>query len=562
MPNRPPKLVIPAGAKRSGWTCTVLILLFSFVMTIAAAQDTKCAACHQTIYNQYQQTTMARGSGAAIDGFIPGSLKHQPSGITYAITRKDNQVWLTYDRPNSLHGEQQLEYYIGSGHRGRTYLFQQDHLWFEAPINYYGKKQLWDMAPAYLKATSMPFTLAVDSNCLHCHASQVNESIDGVRNKYAAAPFLQGGIGCAACHGDASSHLAAETAHKGKGVIVNPDKLPPAARDSTCLQCHLEGDAAVYKPERSLATYKPGQDLSDSVVYFVNTSRPNFGNRASSQYEALLRSACKRASGDKLTCTSCHDPHSSPAPEQRVAFYRGKCLTCHIGEAIATRHHPEQQDCAACHMPTRDTSDISHEQLTDHDIERKPNSGSTLVLVDLGETPSRKSAELQPVGSNQSTDRELGLAYAQLARQNDRRSAERAIRLLTSAEEKGNDDEQIHAELGFLQQLAGNLGAASEEYQSALKLDPNDTVALGNLAVLDAATGHSQQAIELLGHVLMLDPAQTRAGMNLAFLQCSTGQQTQARSTLERISIFNPDDATLRKFMKTGEFGGQRCQLH
>lgn len=157
---------------------------------------------------------------------------------------------------------------------------------------------------------------------------------------------------------------------------MNPAKLAPAQRDSVCLQCHLEGDAAIYRAGESLAAYRPGEDLANFVVYFVDARNQEGGGRATSQYEALLRSACKRASGDKLTCTTCHDPHDSPTRDVRVSFYRNKCLACHTGERMAKEHHPELQDCAACHMPTRETTDISHEQLTDHDIERRPRESS------------------------------------------------------------------------------------------------------------------------------------------------------------------------------------------
>ena len=509
---------------------------------------------------------MARGSGVATDGFLPGGFKHQPSGVNYKVYLKDGQAWMSYDRASDsapLHGSRQLAYYIGSGHRGRTYLFQQDNLWFEAPINYYGKKQLWDMAPGYTHAQTMPLTLPVDSNCLHCHASEVATAVDGVRNKYQAQPFAAGGIGCASCHGDPSSHLAAEAAHKGAGVIVNPSKLGPTQRDSVCLQCHLEGDAAIYKPGRSLLSYKPGENLSDSVSYFVNTSRPDFGNRASSQYEALLRSACKRASGDKLTCIRCHDPHSSPAPEQRVAFYRGKCLACHTGIEISTKHHPEQQDCAVCHMPTRDTQDISHEQLTDHDIERMPHPvRAPLRLRDLGETYSSKPAELVVVGNAVYSDRELGLAYAQLARKGDQHSGEKAIELLSSIEQAGTADAEVHAQLGFLQQLSGNRGSAAREYQFALHLDPLDIVSMSNLAVLDASAGHSDQALRLLQQAVRNDPSQTTAGMNLAFIECNLGLQADALRTLQTVERFNPDDPTLRAFLAKGTYGGRRCALN
>ena len=113
------------------------------------------------------------------------------------------------------------------------------------------------------------------------------------RNKFAGAPFAQGGIGCAACHGDAAEHVRT----LGKATVANPAKMSAVRRDSVCLQCHLEGDAAVYRPGTSLAAFKPGDDLSDHVKYFVKASAEAGGGRASSQWEALLRSKCKQASG-------------------------------------------------------------------------------------------------------------------------------------------------------------------------------------------------------------------------------------------------------------------------
>jgi hypothetical protein len=37
------------------------------------------------------------------------------------------------DIRGALKGEQDLEYFIGSGRRGRTFLYQQEGFWFELP---------------------------------------------------------------------------------------------------------------------------------------------------------------------------------------------------------------------------------------------------------------------------------------------------------------------------------------------------------------------------------------------------------------------------------------------
>ncbi len=168
--------------------------------------DAACAGCHHEIYERYERTPMAQGSGNAVDGLLQGGFLHAPSGIRYNVFLRDGRAWISYerdvDREPALRGENQLVYYIGSGHRGRTYLYQENGQWFEAPINYYSKKQLWDMAPNYGATKTLPQALPVDSNCLHCHATDVQQSLPRARNAYQGAPFLQGGIGCSACHGE------------------------------------------------------------------------------------------------------------------------------------------------------------------------------------------------------------------------------------------------------------------------------------------------------------------------------------------------------------------------
>ncbi len=529
--------------------------------------DAVCRKCHQEIYDRYKKTPMAMGSGPALDGLDDEELSaknlvHGASGVTYRIAVKGGQPFLKFDRAEgnkheALEGERRLDYFIGSGRRGRTFLYQQEGLWFEAPINWYGKKKLWDMAPAYEDARSMPDPLPVDPNCLHCHTSETQPSIGPARNRYTDAPFLAAGVGCSACHGDAKAHLAGIAGGKqGTGPIVNPDKLDAVRRDSACVQCHLEGDAAIYLPGKSLADFQAGDDLSKSVVYFIDKSKAQLGRRASSQYEALLRSACKRASGDKLTCTTCHDPHSSPAPQERIAFFRAKCLACH-NDAKMEVHHPEQQDCASCHMPTRSTLDISHEQLTDHDIEAKPKS-STLMLTDLTRGSAR---ELVPVGDAKAGDRELGLAYAELAQQGDRSSGERALRLLKAAEDRGSDDAELHDRRGYLLQVSGDARGAAAEYMAALRQRPLDTTAAANLAVLDAGAGQSTEAVRLLLRVVKDDPSQTAAGLNLAFLECKMGRKDEASATVRRMLEFNPDSTAARRMLESGTYGGQVCTL-
>lgn len=520
----------------------------------ARNSDAACAKCHQAIYDSYEATPMAHASGDAADGLLPCEFTHAESGVRYRLSVKDGQAWLSYDRPDppvgrSLKGEQELEYFIGSGHRGRTYLFQKQGFWFESPVNWYGKQRVWDMNPKSLGAREMPFTLKIDSGCLHCHTSAVQPALPGAGNHFAAQPFLFGGISCESCHGNPSAHLASG----GEMPVLNPAKLPPSRRDSICLQCHLEGETTVNRPGRSLAEFMPGDELSDYVTHFVHSLEPGANRRATSQWEALLQSECKRQSGDRLTCITCHDPHGAPAPAQRVTYYRDKCLACHGEAPFASTHYPHTPDCASCHMPREKTNDVAHEQLTDHRIQRPHVLSPRQVIAE--------PVDLIAIGGARVSDRDLGLAYFQFARSGDQKAGQKALLLLKRAEASPGSpaDADLHTALGFLEHVSGDTQDAVIEYRAALRANPSSSVAAGDLAILEARAGDTKDAVALLRPVSENDPGETAASMDLALIECSTGDAQAAIKTLRQLLDFSPDDGKAKDTLAAIEHKSMRC---
>ncbi len=513
--------------------------------------DAPCASCHRKIFDSWERTPMAHASGPAAEGFIPADFTHAASGVHYRVYLQEGKVWLSYERPNAppsraLSGKQQLLLYLGSGRRGRTWLFQREGYWYEIPINWYAKKHLWDMTPHFLKAREMPFTLPVDPGCLHCHASNVQESLPDARNHFSGPPFPRGGLTCEDCHGDPARHLA----QGGKGPILNPVKLDPVRRDSVCLECHLEGEVAVVKQGRRLGEFRPGDNLFDYAVFFEDGRKAGAAGRATSQWESLLESACKRASGDRLTCTTCHDPHSSVPVEDRVAYYRSRCLSCHTG--LATGHHDENRDCTSCHMPREETADIAHEQVTDHRIQ----------IIGKSFVSPYVSQALVPIGGIQPGPRDEGIAWSLLALQGDRSAGEHAIPLLLQAERsdpKQASDSELHMELGFLEQVSGNSDRAAQEYQQALRADRFNETAGANLAVLKAQEGDFAAALPLWEAVFTHDPGASAAGIDLAVGQCRLGQAKAAEQTLRRVLVFSPDSDSARSMLLAITEGAQRC---
>jgi predicted CXXCH cytochrome family protein len=497
---------------------------------------------------------MANASGPAADGFIPGEFVDAVSGAHFRVSEEAGQVRLTYERESAssdkaLKGQQDLRYFIGSGKRGRTYLFERFGYWFESPINWYGKKQVWDMAPNFQSAREVPLTLPVDPGCLHCHASNVARSLPEARNLYSGEPFAHGGITCASCHGDGNTHVAS----RGKVRMLAINALQPVRRDSVCLNCHLEGLTAVIRNGKEIEDFVPGDDLFDYALYFVYRNEHGSGGRATSQWEALLRSECKKISGDRLTCTTCHDPHGSPAPEERIAYYRQKCLQCHNAAGFTERHHPENSDCTACHMSRPPSIDIAHEQITDHWIRKRINNQRL---------PLAESGDLEPIGNIIADDRDLGIAYAQMAARGNEAAGERALKLLQEAEHTENGarrDHELHAQLGFLKQMNGQAIAAIEEYQLALESDPYDYLASGDLALLKINQREYAEALHLWKTAFDHNPSRSEVALNLAILQCGLGQRGSSVATLERFLEFSPDDEKAKATHRGILSGSHKC---
>jgi predicted CXXCH cytochrome family protein len=499
-----------------------------------------CAKCHSSIYESYMHTPMAHASGAATENLIPADFTHRGSGVRYRIYAESGHTWLTFDREGSkpLHGKRELLYYIGSGRRGLTYLFADDGFAFESPINWYGDTHIWDMTPAYQRTTEMPLNLVAHAGCLHCHVSGMRPPIDGTENKYEMPLLTHSGVSCERCHGPGAEHA------KG-GPIVNPAKLSPDRRDAICMQCHMEGRVSIERPGKHVYEFRPGDSLNDYVRHYV---LPDSSSRlgAVSQVEALAQSVCKQKSGNSMSCTSCHDPHSSPSAEELVSYFRGKCLACH-GDSFGVRHHPEQKDCTACHMPAATSKNIAHTEVTDHRIPRQTKVPMPL----LGDAvPSPDKLQLVPFPDSQEAEgdlRDLALAWESLANTGTEAARPQAEQLLRRSAAQFPNDAATLAALGYEEQIHGDIRGAQTLYQRALALDPSVIDAATNLGVIEAQRANLPAAIKWLQGAFERAPGRSGVGMNLARVFCIAGRFDEARASVARVLEFNPDLGTAKR---------------
>jgi hypothetical protein len=489
-----------------------------------------CRPCHQAIYDSYSRTAMARTSGPAQAG-LEGSFRHAPSGVSYRVFRDGQTAVLSYERAETkaLNGSQVLKYYIGSNTRGRAFLFIIDGFLYQTPINYYAATKTWEMSPGYAQLREMELNHPVDSTCLFCHASRVQPAKQGTLNGFGAVPFAQDGVSCERCHGPGSGHV------NGAGSMVNPAKLTGERRDSICVQCHLEGEARIARAGRSQEDYRPGQILSDYLAIFVREDDAQLRRGAVSHVESLALSRCKRASGEALSCITCHDPHVQPDAAEKSDYYRTRCVKCH--DSTIERHSPRQQDCTSCHMPRLESADIGHTVVTDHRIPR----------VRQADRPrTRDVRKLVQVGKATPDARDLGLAYGQVALRGNAFAKRESLRLLESAQQHP-DDPEVLTRLGFLYQSRGDLDTAQKYYERAFKLDPDRAVVANNLGVFYARGGMLTRSLELWRNVVDKNPHLSEIGVNLGVGLCAVGDAEAAKAVLQRVLKHNPDFGLARQ---------------
>jgi hypothetical protein len=469
------------------------------------------------------------------------SFTHTASGFRYRVVRRGGALTLTFDHPTGTAGSKQLAYAVGSGERAFSYLLSEDGFLFEAPVAYYARSTAWGLAPGYDRYSYPFLSRPIAPACLSCHASGIAD-IPGTLNRYDAPAFAEGGVSCQRCHGSGERHIAkmASDAHAGGSEIVNPSSLSPAARDSICSQCHLSGDVRVMRPGADWRTYHPGDRLSDSQTVFVRTGKPA-GMTITGHVENLAASACKRASGDRLWCGSCHDPHRVPTSAEAPAWFRGRCLACHAdkdcSESQAARENVHDH-CIGCHMPKSRATDAEHVVMTDHSIPRRPRAAS------LANVPS--DGELVPF-DGRATARDFALAYSVAAlAQSGESDRARARRLLESALHDTPEDVEVLVSLAEIYRNDGRGDAARPLYARALAINPGHHAALVGMGGVAMEQGRYAEAIRLWTAALAKNVGLELVRLNLGLAQWKTGDRTGAERSLRKALEVNPAFAPAR----------------
>ena len=498
--------------------------------TLFAATDDRtpvCASCHPKETAAFLKSAMGNSlapptpiAGAHVNGKSPGT--------EMSITERDGRMIHSLS-VNGLTAEHPVAYQIGAGKIGYTYAVHIGDYLFESPVSWY-RAHGWDPSPGYANMSSVYFDRLIDSQCMFCHSG--NAKFIGSDGRKISGDALKP-IGCDRCHGPSEEHVRQPSAKN----IVNPAKLSGRARNSVCEQCHLEGETRLLNPGKTWQDYHPGEELERTAAIYLLT-RNHQEVRAVAQPEQLAMSQCVRASGGKLWCGTCHNPHRETA--DRKAEIRGICRSCHA--TLSKASHTGVIECTSCHMPRLNADDIPHTASTDHRILRRP------APLPEGATYGAELAAWQDPPA-QFRARDLAVASLIVGGTHGISSLHDSGAKMLEAlpkEEKRNDPGVLSSLVSIgLQQR--DFDQAKDYARRCLEAQPDSGFASLSLAIVLQNSGDDAAAERQFLHTIDLDPSLQPAWVNLVFLYDKQGRRADKQALLDRYLRWNPQNIWFRQ---------------
>jgi predicted CXXCH cytochrome family protein len=348
-----------------------------------------CQSCHTAETAEWRQSQHHAAMAEASEQTVLGDFNDATftyAGITSRFFKRDGKFFVRTDGPDGKLADYQIEYTFG------VYPLQQYLVRFPD-----GRLQAlsiaWDTHTAkehgqrwfhlYPKERithddELHWTRAAQNwnfTCADCHSTELRKNYDPAANRFKTS-WAEINVGCEACHGPGSRHLAwAEAIRAGKpasddsnkGLSVRLDErrdvtwAPNAAGNAVrshpraaereievCAQCHA-------RRSQIAEGYEAGKPFLDYYRPMLLTS-PLYHPDGQQRDEVFIWGSFQqsRMFAKGVTCSDCHNPHSGKLRAEGNTL----CATCHQpGKYDTAQHHHHKQGsagaaCTACHMPT------------------------------------------------------------------------------------------------------------------------------------------------------------------------------------------------------------------
>jgi predicted CXXCH cytochrome family protein len=353
-----------------------------------------CAGCHRTEADLWRSSQHKHAMDHATEKSVLGDFSDvafEYYGVRSRFFRRDGKFLVETDGPDGKRATFEVKYTFGLDPL-QQYLveFPDGRLqalslaWDSRPKDKGGQRWFHLYPDEEIKHDDILHWTRLNQNwnfmCAECHSTGVRKNYDAAADRFATT-WAEISVGCEACHGQGSRHVAWARERQswwpfGKrddptaGLRVRFDerrdiswpidprtgnatrRIAPATlrkEVETCGLCHARraGFSEDWIPGRPLSDTHFVSPLARGLYHADGQMRDEVYNYGSFKQSKMF------AAG--VTCGDCHEPHGAKlrAPGD------GVCLQCHSSDkyAAATHHRHEGANpplaCASCHMLAR-----------------------------------------------------------------------------------------------------------------------------------------------------------------------------------------------------------------
>jgi Flp pilus assembly protein TadD len=353
-----------------------------------------CAGCHQAQQTLWRGSQHSRAMAHADDKSVLGDFNDASFdyyNVRSRFFRKDGKFLVETDGADGTPGVFEIKYTFGIDPLQQYLIeFPDGRLqalsiaWDSRPKQQGGQRWFHLYPNEQIKHDDVLHWTKLNQNwnfmCAECHSTGVRKNYDVANDRYATT-FSEISVGCEACHGQGSRHVAwarerqrwwpfgkwddptkglAEHFSERRDVTwsINPS-TGNAIRSSAprTLRAEVETCGLCHGRRGQLSeAWVPGRWLSDT--HMVAPIRHGLyhadGQMRDEVYDyGSFKQSKMFAAG--VTCSDCHEPHGGKLRTPGD----GACLQCHASDKYAVAAHQRHEavnpplSCASCHMPER-----------------------------------------------------------------------------------------------------------------------------------------------------------------------------------------------------------------